>query len=52
MTSPKFKVQYLFSAPVLQLMWKDCEQLNQALRSIILEKREQLPSERMSNAGG
>jgi uncharacterized protein (TIGR02466 family) len=45
-------VLHLFSAPLLQMTWKDSDNLNQLLRSFILDLRQRVPSERMSNAGG
>jgi uncharacterized protein (TIGR02466 family) len=52
MSDEKIEVQHLFSAPLLQLEVANSENLNQGLRQVILEKRESIPSERMSNAGG
>jgi uncharacterized protein (TIGR02466 family) len=52
MTKPQVRIRQLFSAPVLQFIWQDCEELNQSLKTLFFEKREELPAERMSNAGG
>jgi uncharacterized protein (TIGR02466 family) len=52
MTTPGVKIKHLFSAPVFQFILKGHEQLNQSLKSVILSKREELPAEKMSNAGG
>lgn len=52
MSDEKIEVQHLFSAPLLQLQVANSESLNQGLRQVILQKRESIPSERMSNAGG
>lgn len=45
-------VKEIFSAPILQCVWKDHESLNDSLMSLILAKREQSPGEKMSNTGG
>ncbi len=45
-------VQHLFSAPILSFAWKDMENLNDELGEIILARRREFPSERMTNAGG
>lgn len=52
MSSPGVRIKHLFSAPVFQFIMKDHERLNRSLKSLILAKREELPGERMSNAGG
>ncbi len=52
MNSPETKIQHLFAAPLYQFMWNDCPLMNLELRRLILEKRDELPSERMSNSGG
>ncbi len=46
------KIKHLFSAPVFQSLLKDHAQLNEALTAVILARREQMPGEKMSNAGG
>jgi uncharacterized protein (TIGR02466 family) len=45
-------VKDLFSAPVLQCVWKDHESLNENLMNLILAKREETPGVKMSNTGG
>jgi uncharacterized protein (TIGR02466 family) len=51
-TEPEIAIQHLFSAPFLSLVWKDTEDLNDQLSSLILEKRKTLPSVNMTNTGG
>jgi uncharacterized protein (TIGR02466 family) len=52
MSDKKIEVHHLFSAPLLQLQVAGAQALNKELRQVILRKRELVPSERMSNAGG
>jgi uncharacterized protein (TIGR02466 family) len=52
MGTPEIRVSHLFSAPLLQFVWKDSDVLNEELRRLILDKRDTHPGERMSNAGG
>jgi len=52
MNRPEIKTQYLFGAPLLQVALTDYDQLNRDLGCLILKKRDELPSERMSNSGG
>jgi len=52
MTISNSHIKHLFSAPLLRFPWKDCKDLNESLKKLILEKQELFPSERMSNTGG
>lgn len=52
MTTANRIVKDLFSAPILQCVWKDHQPLNESLMNLILAKRERTPGVKMSNTGG